>query len=140
LAEEFRDKYQEAQAQGRFPIEVRGAAYPEVQAKAQVSLLLAQAQGFEENLARLRKTQEDSESQIPTHVVKVETTEAQLAMLPTKWELLRARQLSAEGQQLLAQLDGLFDTYPRAIQGNPVRSVQEQLRRTSARNPPTKRW
>ena len=38
LAEEFRDKYQEAVDRDRFPIEVRGAAYAEAQAKSQVSL------------------------------------------------------------------------------------------------------
>ena len=127
LAEEFRDKYQEAAAQDRFPIEVRGAAYTEAQAKAQVSLLLAQAQGFDENLAKLRKAKADAESQIQTYVVKLEATEAQLAMLPAKRELLRARRLSSEGEQLLAQLDDLFGDNAQAIQGNPVRSVQELL-------------
>lgn len=127
LAEEFRDKYQEAEAQDRFPIEVRGAAYTEAQAKSQVSLLLAQAQGFDENLAKLQKAKEDAESQIQTYVVKLEATEAQLAMLPAKRELLRARRLSSEGEQLLAQLDELFDENARAIEANPVRSVQELL-------------
>jgi hypothetical protein len=59
--------------------------------------------------------------------VKREATEAQLAMLPAKRELLRARRLSSEGEQLLAQLDQLFDENARAIQDNPVRSVQELL-------------
>jgi hypothetical protein len=127
LAQEFRDQYQEAAAEDGFPIEVRGAAYTEAQAKAQVSLLLAQAQGFAENLAKLRKAKDDAESQIQTYVVKLEATEAQLAMLPAQRELLRARRLSSAGEQLLAQLDELFDENARVIQGNPVRSVQELL-------------
>ncbi len=43
LAEQFRDKYQEALAANGFPVEVRGAMYSQDQVKAQVSLLLAEA-------------------------------------------------------------------------------------------------
>lgn len=42
LAEQFRDVYQTAQADGRFPVEVRGAAYTQSQVHSQVSMLLAQ--------------------------------------------------------------------------------------------------
>jgi len=127
LAEEFRTEYQLASTNGGFPIEVRAAAYTEGQAKSQVSMLLAEADGYKQSLDQLTKVRKEAESKIEELVVRINGTETQLAALSTKRELLRARQLTAEGEQLLAQMDELMTGNTQVIQGNPVRTVRELL-------------
>ena len=127
LAEKFRAQYQLASTNGGFPIEVRNAAYTEGQAKAQVSMLLAEAEGYEQAMGQLTDVRKDAESKIEELVVRINSTETQLAALSTKRELLRARQLTAEGEQLLAQVDQLMTGNTQLIEGNPVRTVRELL-------------
>ena len=133
LAEEFRDVYQTAQADGRFPVEVRGAAYTEAQVHSQVSMLLAEAEGYEASLADLESVRTTAEAKIEELAVRVNRTEAQLASLATKRELLRARQLTAAGEQLLAQVDELMTGNRQTIDANPVATVRELLARTPAK-------
>lgn len=127
LAGQFRTEYQLASTNGGFPIQLRDAAYTEGQAKSQVSMLLAEADGYQQSLDQLTKVRKEAESKIEELVVRINSTETQLAALSTKRELLRARQLTAEGEQLLAQVDQLMTGNTQVIQGNPVRSVRELL-------------
>ena len=55
LAEGFRSQYQLASTSGGFPIEMRGAAYTRDQVRSQVSMLLAEAEGYQQSLADLRQ-------------------------------------------------------------------------------------
>jgi phage shock protein A len=127
LAREFRSEYQLASADGRFPIEVRGAAYTRPDAESQVSMLLAEADGYDDSVRNLSEVKQQAEAQMEALAVRVNETESQLAALATKRELLRARQLSGEGQQLIAQVDDLLNGNARVIEGNPVRTVRELL-------------
>jgi phage shock protein A len=125
--------YQTAQADGRFPVEVRGAAYTESQVRSQVSMLLAEAEGYEASLADLESVRATAEAKIEELAVRINRTEAQLASLATKRELLRARQLTAAGEQLLAQVDELMTGNRQTIDANPVATVRELLARTPAK-------
>jgi DNA repair exonuclease SbcCD ATPase subunit len=133
LAEQFRDVYQTAQADARFPVEVRGAAYTESQVRSQVSMLLAEAEGYEASLADLESVRTTAEAKIEELAVRINRTEAQLASLATKRELLRARQLTAAGEELLAQVDELMTGNRQTIAANPVATVRELLARTPAK-------
>lgn len=130
LADEFRAEYQEAEANGGFPITVRNAAYTRPQAEAQVSMLLAETAGYEQSLALLEGVRQQAEAQLEALAVKINQTEAQLATLATKRELLRAGRLTAEGERLLAQVDELMTGNARVIAENPVRTVEELLAAT----------
>lgn len=136
LAEGFRDAYQTASTSAGFPMEVRGAAYTEGEAKSQVSMLLAEAEGHHEAVEQLTNVREEAESRMESLVIRINSTETQLAALSTKRELLRARQLTAEGEQLLAQVDQLMTGNAQMIDGNPVRTVRELLDAPAAK--PTK--
>ena len=130
LADEFRVLYQTAQADSRFPIEVRGAAYTEPQVRSQVSMLLAEAEGYEASLAELESVRTMAEAKIEELAVRINRTESQLASLATKRELLRARQLTADGERLLAQVDELMTGNRQTLDANPVATVRELLART----------
>ena len=125
MAEEFRAEYQEALASDSFPIEIHGEAYTESQVRSQVSLLLAEAEGYSESLAEIENIQTEAEQKMEELAVHISQTESQLAALATKRELLRARQLTTEGETLLAQVDELMAGNTQAIAGNPVRTVRE---------------
>ena len=133
LAEQFRAEYQRAKDEGTFPIEVRGAAYTEPQVRAQVSLLLAEAEGYESSLTEIESVQTAAEEKIEELAVRINRTETQLAALATKRELLRARQLTTAGEELLAQVDELMTGNRQAIDANPVVTVRELLARGSNR-------
>ena len=59
--------------------------------------------------------------------------ETQLAALATKRELLRARQLTTAGEELLAQVDELMTGNRQAIDANPVGTVRELLARGTSK-------
>lgn len=127
LAEQFRQEYQQAAPRGGFPVEVHGAAYTEPQLKSQVSMLLAEATGYRQSLGRLEAVRNEAEIQVEDITVRINATETQLTALAAKRELIRARQLSLEGEQLLAQVDQVLDGNTRMIEGNPVRTVRQLL-------------
>ncbi len=133
LAEQFRGEYQRAKDEGTFPIEVRGAAYTEPQVRSQVSLLLAEAEGYESSLTEIESVQTAAEEKIEELAVRINRTETQLAALATKRELLRARQLTTAGEELLAQVDELMTGNRQAIDANPVGTVRELLARGSSK-------
>lgn len=127
MAEDFRGQYRLASSGGRFPVEVRGAAYTEDQVRSQVSMLLAEAEGYDTTLAQLRDVRTQAQQEMETLAVKVDATEAQLAGLAAQRGLLRARRLTTEGEELLAQVNDLLSGNARVIEGNPVRTVRELL-------------
>lgn len=133
LADQFRVEYQAAKDEGAFPIEVRGAAYTEPQVRAQVSLLLAEAEGYESSLTEIESVQTAAEDKIEELAVRINRSETQLAALATKRELLRARQLTTAGEELLAQVDELMTGNRQAIDANPVATVRELLARGSGK-------
>ena len=126
--------YQTALNGGGFPVEVRGAAYTEAQLKSQVSMLLAQAAGGEASLAKLKKVQQAAESEVETLAVRIGSTETQLAVLSTERELLRARLITNEGEELMAQMDELMTGNSQLIAGNPVRTVQDLMKVPASRS------
>ncbi|MGE0755709.1 MAG: hypothetical protein AB7O38_01750 [Pirellulaceae bacterium] len=127
LTEEFRGVYQTALENGRFPVAVREAAYTEGQVVSQVSLLLAQTEGFRETLDKLAVLRQKAESRLEELSVRIERTGSQLAMIATQRELLRVRVLTEEGERLVAQVDELLDGNVAVEQDNPVRNVEELL-------------
>lgn len=127
LGDEFRAKYQQAVATGGFPIQVRSAAYTQAQAKSQVSMILAEISGHEAATGRLEKVKRQAEGQLEALTTRVNGCESQLAALAVQQEMLRAQQLTEEGEKLLAQVDELLDANSRALADNPVRTVRELL-------------
>ncbi len=134
LAAEFRDVYQAATEDGTFPVTVRDAAYTEDQAVSQVSLLLAETEGYRETLSKVEALRKQAESRLEELTVRVDRTASQLAMIATKRELLRARVLTDEAEQLVTQVDQLLDGNTQIVQGNPVRSVEELLAASQGRS------
>ena len=127
LSEEFRDQHQQASSGESYPVVVRSAAYTEDQVRSQVSMLLAEAEGYDRALSGLQEVKQEAETKLESLVVNINDTEAQLAALSTKRELLRIRLLSDEGKALLAQVDNLLNGNTQLIDGNPVRTVRELL-------------
>ena len=125
LAERFRAEYQGALADDSFPVEISSQAYTQSQAKSQVSLLLAEAEGYSESLGEIEEVQAEAEQKMEELAVRISKTEWQMAALATKRELLRVRQLTTEGETLLAQVDEVMVDNTLAIADNPVRTVRE---------------
>lgn len=127
MAEEFRTKYQEATTKKRFPIELCGAAYTAEQAKSQVSMLLAEAEGYEAAIAKLEQVRKEAEAELEALTVRISQTESQLAALGAQREVLRVRQLSDVEESLLGQVESLLRENDQVVAGNPVRNVRELI-------------
>ncbi len=127
LADQFRREYREVKAEGRFPVEVHGRAYTEAELKSQLSMILAEAKGYEDACAKLREVRQQAEAKIESLAVKINSTETQLVALAAKRDLIEASRLSSEGEALLAKVDELMQGNAQAVADNPVRTVRELL-------------
>jgi hypothetical protein len=132
FAEEFRSVYQDASDletgnSRTFPVSVRNAEYSEQEVVRQVSMLLAEAEGYRQSLSKLEEVRGRAEQRLEELTVRISTTESQLAATAAQRGLLRARVLTDEGELLVAQVDELLDDNSVVIHGNPVRSVRELL-------------
>lgn len=127
LTEEFRAAYQSAQQSGTFPVQIRNASYGDEQLVAQVSLLLAETEGFDATVGRLEKIRQQAGTRLQEIVVRLNATEAQLAAIAAQRGLLRARELTTEGESLIAQVDELLEVNHTVLSHNPVRPLAELL-------------
>ncbi|MCL2348001.1 MAG: hypothetical protein FWC50_07025 [Planctomycetaceae bacterium] len=123
FAEEFREAYHNAE--GKFPLEVHGQSYTEIQLRSQLSLLLAQNDGLTLSLSEMDTVMNNANSKMEELTVQKEKTESQLALLDTKRELFKAEKLSLEGLQLIANVNELFRENEQVIAGNPVRTIEQ---------------
>ena len=134
FAAEYRAAYQQATEADAFPVSIRHADYSADEVVSQVSLLLAEADGYRQTLGRLSNIRQQAEQQLEQLAVRINTTETQLATTATQRGLLRARVLSDEGERLVAQVDLLLNNNSVVIHSNPVRSVRELLASNSTAN------
>lgn len=126
LAVEFRDAYHA----GEFPVTVRGAAYTKQQLEYQISLALAEADGYANSLDIVRDTIARAQSQSEVLSVQIAGSHTQLAVLDARRQLLQASQLTTVDATLVAQTDALLDGNVNVLaqaEENPVRSVPELL-------------
>lgn len=127
MADEFKAAWQRHQ----FPVTIRHAAYTESELLSQVRTLQAEADGYHSNVSQLSDVKIEAEKRLEEITVRIEKTRSDLAAVTTQRELLRTRQLTEDGQRLLAQVDELLHGNRVAIENsNPVRSVRELLAST----------
>ena len=127
LADEFRGAFQSARQGSSFPTTIRNAAYSEEQLVAQVSLLLAEVDGFDGTVRRLNQIRQQAATRMQEIVVRQNATEAQLAAISAQRGLLRASQLTTEGEALIAQVEELLEVNHTTLRNNPVRPLAELL-------------
>ncbi|MCA9057112.1 MAG: hypothetical protein KDA85_01375 [Planctomycetaceae bacterium] len=126
-ARELADEFRAAWRADRFPVEIRHAAYTRDQTEAQVSILLAQIDGYQDSLEQIESARQQSEMRVEELTVQVVRTETNLALIDTQRELLRARALTTTRDELVAQVDALFTDNRTLLSGSPIRSVEELL-------------
>ncbi len=125
LANDFRVAYQELEQSGQDAAVVHDCAYTKAQMFSQVSLLLAEAEGYRQSQEELAATLARGEQQMEQYAVQIGKTESQLAILATKRELIRLQDLTVEGQELLAEVDQLMIENAQAVACSPVRPSWE---------------
>ena len=126
FADEFRDVYQNAN--GVFPVKVRGETYTETQLRSQLSLLLAQNDGLTQSLAEIDVAMNTANIKMEDLIVQKEKIESQLVLVAAKREMFQVEALSTEGLQMIARLNDIFDGNQLAMAGNPVRSIEQLVK------------
>jgi len=127
LAEELRRQYHQAAAGGAFPVAFRGGLYGKDRIVAQVSMLLAEAEGYRRNAEQLEQVLQKAEEQLEKLTVQVEQSKSQLAALRVKQPMLEAKELAVDGTELVAQVDQLLEGNQQVIAADPLRTVRELL-------------
>jgi hypothetical protein len=125
LANDFRIAYQKINNDGSEATVVHGCAYTRPQIQSQVSLLLAEAEGYQDSLAAIESTLTEGNRRMEQFAVQIGKTESQIAMLATKRELIRIQELTTEGEQLLADVDQLLIENSQTVACSPVRTSWE---------------
>lgn len=69
-------------------------------------------------------------------MVRLNATETQLAAIGAQRELLESRELTVVGEELIAQVDALFNVNERMLHDNLVRSDAELMADESRGTPP----
>ena len=127
LAVMFRDTFQKAEEDAAFPVTVAGFSYSRQELIEQVRLVLLQRTNYTqamEGLAAARKAAQGADVKL---LRQVTDTQAALAALPAKREIVRANQLAGNVQELLSQIDALIDRNETVLEDAPVRTVEELL-------------
>ncbi len=115
-------------ADGKFPVTVRGKEYSEAQLRAQGDLIVAQNNGLTASITAIESALVGANKKIQELIVNKEKTDTELSMLKTKKEVFTADKLTSEGLDLVARIDEILQGNERLIEGNPVRSIEELIK------------
>jgi len=125
LAAEFRQAFRSAEAGGSYPVSAAGSDYSRTELIEQVRLVLLQRDNYEDAIASLLKAGKAAEEADGKLLRQVTDTQAALAALPAKKEIVRVNQLAENVQELVAQIDALIYENDAVLEDQPVRTVEE---------------
>lgn len=125
--EKLAEDFAEAVTAGVFPVSVHGKEYTESQLRIQLALTIAQVGGLKESVAEIAKVSTVAEKEIQKLVVGIEKTESQIALLAARREIFRSQATSAEGLEMIAQVNAVLEGNQILIKENPVRTIEEIL-------------
>ena len=127
LAATFRAAFKAAETAAAFPATVAGSSYSRNELIEQVRLVLLQRGNYGkaiEDLAAAVRLAQEADLKL---LRQVTDTQAALAALPAKKEIVRVNKVAGEVQELLSQIDALIDRNETVLEGAPVRTVEELL-------------
>jgi phage shock protein A len=132
LAEQFRQAYRQAEAQGGYPVEVAGAEYTRDELIEQVRLVLLQQASYEAIIADFEAatgTVADKQQQLVTQIT---ATKAALSSLPAKKEIARLNELTGRTEELFQKVDEVIGQNETVLAASPVRTVEELIQEREA--------
>jgi len=109
LAGEFRAAFQTAEAAGAWPVEVKGASYTRAQLVEQVESILSERASYAKVVDIYADVIVSADEQRKKLRDRIQSSEATLVELRAQKELVRVDNLTAEADELLAQVDALID-------------------------------
>jgi phage shock protein A len=126
LAGSFRAQYRTAETSGAWPVTVGGASYDQETLTAQVESILGERESYEKVVAIYADVIDAAETQRVELRSRIQSTEATLSQLKAQKELVRVDKLTAEADELLAQIDVLISGNQKTLTtiDEPVRSVE----------------
>ena len=127
LAVAFRASFKAAEADSAFPVAVAGSAYSRNELIEQVRLVLMQRDNYTKAISDLVAAGKATVGADAKLLRQLTDTQAALAALPAKKEIVRVNQLAGQVQELLVQIDALIDRNETVLQETPVRTVEELL-------------
>jgi phage shock protein A len=133
----LRDAYRQADEVDAFPVEVRGEAFTRDQVERRVGTLLAEAESCRASLEHLAAIRQQAEDKLEALSVQIDGTQAQLASMGVRREMVRAQLLSEQDQQVVAEVAGLMNANQATIAEPPasakLRQVEIERGRVTAR-------
>lgn len=135
LANEFRSKYQDALSNERFPVEVRNAAYTKDQTREQIGRILHDVSKIEEVHGAVVAQKAEADQRLIELGEREQETTAQLKLLPVKRSMFAADLVTAQSEAVLSELNEVLNSNTAVLTRNPVRSVDELLKKAPTPSP-----
>jgi len=109
LAGGFREAYRAAEAAGTWPVEVQGASYARDALIEQVESILGERASYAKVVDIYANVIVSADEQRKELRDRIQSSEATLVELRAQKELVRVNKLTAEADELLAQVEALID-------------------------------
>lgn len=109
LAGGFREAYRAADAAGSWPVEVQGASYSREALIEQVESILGERASYAKVIGIYANVIVSADEQRKELRDRIQSSEATLVELRAQKELVRVNKLTAEADELLAQVNALID-------------------------------
>lgn len=109
LAGGFREAYRTAETAGSWPVEVQGAGYTRAALIEQVESILGERATYAKVIDIYANVIVSADEQRKELRDRIQSSEATLVELRAQKELVRVNKLTAEADELLAQVDALID-------------------------------
>lgn len=127
-AAEFKTAYQAAKKDGKWPATVAGRPYSESELKAQVGLTLGEIDGAKSILGQIDPILVELDGRLTDVVKRHADSKAKLDLLATQKELVKATQLTADTEKMLANVQDVLVQNEMAMQKSPVRTLDEMAK------------
>jgi hypothetical protein len=127
-------EFAEALTAGTFPATLLGRSYSEEQLRLQLSLTVAEMNGLKEIITEIVKASAVAEEEILKDVIRIERTEAEIAILDTRVEIYRGQATDTAALDMVATANSLLSGHQLFLKENPVRDIStlmEELERNA---------
>jgi len=116
MADEYGNTYVEAKREDAFPVRVLGVSYTELNLKGQISMLLAQIDGYEKTLAVMKDRLASARTDVESLTVQIDSTQAALDSLAVAKQQAIANALAKADAELLAEVDAIVASNEQVVE------------------------
>jgi hypothetical protein len=129
---EFKAAFKTASDANKWPVDVAGRKYSENELRSQVELFLSEKETFANVATQLEQSCKSMESKEFELVNRITDSKSKLALLKTQKEIVRANELTAESEKLLAEVNDVLVRNEAVNEPEKIRTTEEMMKEAKA--------